>query len=99
MAAEFPHVDVTALDVAENTFLQSLPHHLLPPPNFTFHVGDATSYIATQSAKFDVVHARSMEAGVPDFDGFLYDVARSLKSGGLLLLASGSPVSGPCLRI
>lgn len=90
MAKEFPHCDVTGMDLVEPKAGES---GIALPPNCQLDVGDANSYVGLQpDASFDVIHKRSAEPGIIDFHGFLYECARALRPGGVLLLVTGSPV-------
>lgn len=89
MSKEFPHCDVVGMDLVEPKASQS-GNGL--PSNCQLDVGDANTYVNLQpEASFDVIHKRSAEPGISDFHGFLYDCARALRPGGVLLLATGSP--------
>ncbi|KAG8955734.1 hypothetical protein FRC04_007725 [Tulasnella sp. 424] len=89
MSKEFPHCDVVGMDLVEPKAGESGPSL---PPNCRLEVGDANTYCGLQpEASFDVIHKRAAEPGIRDFHGFLYDCARALRPGGVLLLASGSP--------
>ncbi|KIO33932.1 hypothetical protein M407DRAFT_17199 [Tulasnella calospora MUT 4182] len=87
MALQFPHAEVIGLDlvppanVAETTV----------PPNCRFEVDDANLSFEHYKDCFNVVHVRSADQGVNDFESFLYEIARTLRPNGLLLLATGVP--------
>ncbi|KAG8958967.1 hypothetical protein FRC03_008577 [Tulasnella sp. 419] len=85
MAAEFPHADVVAIDLAP----PSLTEVSSVPPNCRFEVRNANHPFDDYAGYFDVIHCRCIEMGIVDFHEFLYNIAQALKPGGILLLASG----------
>ncbi|KAG8934045.1 hypothetical protein FRC02_010637 [Tulasnella sp. 418] len=85
MAAEFPHADIVGLDLAPPT----LTDVSTIPPNCRFEVDNANLPLDHYANCFDVVHCRCVELGIVDFHAFLYNVAQTLKPGGVLLLCSG----------
>lgn len=89
MAQEFPNADVVGFDVVPPAVL---PNEGLPP-NCRLLVKDLNGGMTEWENQIDVLHARSVEGGVDDFDSFLYDCARCLKPNGILLLSTGSVVS------
>lgn len=90
MAQEFPHVEVKGLDLAP-------PHNLSEPDkipaNCSFDVADANTEMKRYAEAFSLVHIRAAHVGIADFHGFLYDVARSLRPKGVLLVGFVNPVS------
>ncbi|THH20705.1 hypothetical protein EW146_g734 [Bondarzewia mesenterica] len=73
MADEFPHVEVTGVDLAplQPRFeLCDLDRSCLPYP----------------SNSYDVVHARNMHAGIHNYPHFLHELTRILRPGGVLIL-------------
>lgn len=44
---------------------------------------------------FNLVHVRSADAGINNFERFLYELAQVLRPGGVLLLVTGFAVSYP----
>lgn len=90
MALEFPGATVVGIDLAPaklNTGKVQLP------ANCRYEVHDANSGLDDWTGAVDVLHARSIEPGVRDYDLFLYDSARCLKPNGVLLLITGIAVS------
>ncbi|KAG9015308.1 hypothetical protein FRB93_013008 [Tulasnella sp. JGI-2019a] len=87
MALQFPHVDVLGVDL--------VPPVLLTvdtiPLNCRFEVDDANLSMSHHAESFDVVHVRSAEAGINDFNGFLYEVAQTIRPGGMVILNSAMP--------
>ncbi|KAI0054139.1 S-adenosyl-L-methionine-dependent methyltransferase [Auriscalpium vulgare] len=80
MADEFPHVDVTGVDLAP-----------LQPPvvplNCTFELCDLDSNcLPYPSNSYDLIHARNMHSGIADHPQFLHELTRILRPGGLLIL-------------
>ncbi|KAG8903274.1 hypothetical protein FRB99_003541 [Tulasnella sp. 403] len=82
MAREFPHADVVGIDVTSS----NLPRGKRLPPNLHFETTDPNEGMAQYAGKFNVVHARFAHLAIRDFHGFLYDCARALRPGGVLLL-------------
>ncbi|KAG8877169.1 hypothetical protein FRB97_003624 [Tulasnella sp. 331] len=87
MAREFPHADVIGIDLVPPVLLDASDI----PENCRFEVDDANLSMSHHSDSFDVVHARAVEGGIHDYDGFLYEVAQTLRPGGLVILVSGMP--------
>ncbi|KIO19826.1 hypothetical protein M407DRAFT_11210 [Tulasnella calospora MUT 4182] len=83
MAREFPHaqvlgVDLTLVAADSNT-----------PPNCQFGYLDANDGFTSLGDSFDVVHVRSVGAGIRDQIRLVRDVARVLKPGGVFLWGGG----------
>lgn len=89
MALQFPHVEVVGLDLVPPATVTETS----VPPNCRFEVDDANLSFEHYDNYFNVVHVRSTEPGINDFQGFLYEIARTLRPGGVLLLVTGYPVS------
>lgn len=83
MAKEFPHCDAVGVDLAPPNL------HGTPPDNCRFEIDDANLGFAHYRNTFDVVHARSVSAGIRDFPALLQDFAQVLRPGGVLLLGDG----------
>lgn len=69
------------------------------PPNCRFEVDDANLPLEHYENCFNVVHMRSSEPGINDCEGFLYEVARTLRPSGILILVTGYPVSSAPLVV
>ncbi|KAG8955733.1 hypothetical protein FRC04_007724 [Tulasnella sp. 424] len=91
MALQFPHVEVVGLDLVPPATVTETS----VPPNCRFEVDDANLSFEHYDNCFNVVHMRSSEPGINDFQGFLYEIARTLRPGGVLLLVTGYPRSTP----
>lgn len=91
MALQFPHAEVVGLDLVPpaNVAETSIP------PNCRFEVDDANLSFEHYKDCFNVVHVRSADQGINDFESFLYEIARTLRPNGILLLVTGYPVSTP----
>ncbi|KAG8979154.1 hypothetical protein FRC05_009364 [Tulasnella sp. 425] len=87
MALQFPHVEVVGLDLVPPATVTETS----VPPNCRFEVDDANLSFEHYDNCFNVVHMRSSEPGINDFQGFLYEIARTLRPGGVLLLVTGYP--------
>ncbi|KAG8875873.1 hypothetical protein FRB97_004668 [Tulasnella sp. 331] len=87
MALQFPHAEVLGIDL--------VPPVLLTidtiPTNCRFEVDDANLSMLHHKDCFDVVHARSIDQGINDFNGFLYEVAQTIRPHGILILCLGDP--------
>ncbi|KII93850.1 hypothetical protein PLICRDRAFT_101781 [Plicaturopsis crispa FD-325 SS-3] len=80
IADEFPRVEVTGVDLAP---IQPR----LVPSNCTFHVSDLdVPRICYPSSTYDFVHARAMHTGISNYPGFLKEIGRVLRPGGMVLL-------------
>ncbi|KAG8953828.1 hypothetical protein FRC04_001458 [Tulasnella sp. 424] len=85
MAKEFPNAEVVGLDIAPvNPSSQ-------PPPNCRFILGDCNTSLddASYENAFDVIQARCIVSGVPDYRKFLRHVLKALKPGGVFLVLEG----------
>ncbi|KAG9007685.1 hypothetical protein FRB94_014107 [Tulasnella sp. JGI-2019a] len=87
MALQFPHADVLGIDLVPPVLLSvdSIPD------NCRFEVDDANLSMSHHQECFNVVHVRSAEPGINDFEGFLYEVAQTMRPEGILILATGVP--------
>ncbi|KAH9079525.1 S-adenosyl-L-methionine-dependent methyltransferase [Lactarius deliciosus] len=80
MADEFPHVEVTGVDLAP---LQPR----MVPSNCTFELCDLDARcLPYPSNSYDVVHARNMHSGIKNYPHFLHELTRILRPGGVLIL-------------
>jgi SAM-dependent methyltransferase len=80
MADEFPHVEVTGVDLAP---LQPR----MVPSNCTFELCDLDARcLPYHSNSYDVVHARNMHSGIHNYPRFLHELTRILRPGGVLIL-------------
>lgn len=93
MAVQFPHVDVVGLDIVPPVLLTDPD----VPENCRFEVDDANLSFSHYENAFNVVHMRAANHGINDFETWLYEIARTLRPNGVLLLVNGSPVSPPHL--
>ncbi|KAG8914412.1 hypothetical protein FRC00_013867 [Tulasnella sp. 408] len=84
MAKEFPHADVSGIDLVQPDILSDPTRRV--PPNCSFQIADANKDMGKIGSGYDLVHLRCVEAGIDDSDLFFYDAARALRPGGLLLL-------------
>ncbi|KAG8903273.1 hypothetical protein FRB99_003540 [Tulasnella sp. 403] len=87
MAVQFPRAEVIGMDLAPPAHLQEGSI----PSNCRFEVDDANLPMDHYASTFNVVHVRSADAGINDFNSFLYEVARTLRPNGVLLLVTGHP--------
>lgn len=88
MALQFPHADVVGLDIVPPALLTDAD----VPENCRFEVDDANLSLAHYEGAFNVVHMRAAHLGINDFESWLYEIARTLRPNGILLLATGIPV-------
>jgi len=80
LADEFPEAEVIGVDLAP---IQ--PREV--PENCTFELCDLDQwYLPYPSEHFDLVHARFMHTGIENYTRFLYEIARMLRPGGLMIL-------------
>ncbi|KAG9028012.1 hypothetical protein FS837_004014, partial [Tulasnella sp. UAMH 9824] len=87
IALQFPHAEVVGLDLVPPATVTETT----VPPNCRFEVDDANLSFEHYENCFNLVHMRSSEAGINDFQGFLYEIARTLRPGGVLIIATGYP--------
>ncbi|KAG8986470.1 hypothetical protein FRB94_002795 [Tulasnella sp. JGI-2019a] len=87
MALEFPHVDVVGIDFVPPVLLSAEAI----PPNCRFEVDDANLSMTHYKDCFNMVHVRSADQGINDFNGCLYELAQTLRPGGILVLSTGIP--------
>ncbi|KAG8934047.1 hypothetical protein FRC02_010639 [Tulasnella sp. 418] len=87
MAMEFPHAEVIGLDLAPPT-LKDIPNI---PSNCRFEIDNANLPLDHYENTFNLVHVRGVELGITDFNSFLYNVARTIKPGGIVIIAGGFP--------
>lgn len=80
MAREFPNVQFRGLDRVP---IQTR----YPPDNVLFEIADVTERLNFEDASVDVVHARMTCLSADSVPGFLREVARILRPGGLFLSA------------
>jgi hypothetical protein len=80
MAREFPHCEVTGVDLAP---VPVDPAEL--PSNCHFEIDDVNFGLAHFHNQFDVVHARLITAGIADFRRTMHDVEACLKPGGIVI--------------
>ncbi|CAE7225642.1 unnamed protein product [Rhizoctonia solani] len=79
MAAEFPHVDFTSVDIVP------LVPHTRVANILSYEVYDLYNGIAEHDETFDVVHLRHAMPKIRDIPGLLLEVHRVLRPGGLFL--------------
>ena len=89
MAQEFPHCEVLATDLSSPGVLRSEANI---PDNCRFEISDANEPMDHFAQAFNVVHVRSAETGIDDFESWLYRVAKVLRPNGVLLLIAGVEV-------
>ncbi|KAG8964298.1 hypothetical protein FRC05_003848 [Tulasnella sp. 425] len=87
MALQFPHAEVVGLDLVPPATVAETAI----PPNCRFEVDDANLSFEHYKECFNVVHVRSADQGINDFESFLYEIARTLRPNGVLLLVTGYP--------
>ncbi|KAG9038214.1 hypothetical protein FRB95_002175 [Tulasnella sp. JGI-2019a] len=86
MAQKYPHAEVIGLDlVPPLVALEKIPD------NCRFEIDDANLSMSHYEKCFDLVHVRAAELGIKDFSEFLYNVAQTLRPGGILVLGTGDP--------
>ncbi|KAI0723973.1 S-adenosyl-L-methionine-dependent methyltransferase [Cerioporus squamosus] len=83
MAKQFPHCSVVGVDLAPPRVDGDLP------PNCRFEIDDANLGFSHYRESFDVIHARSVSAGIRDFPQLLEELAQALRPGGVVLLGDG----------
>ncbi|KAF8600154.1 S-adenosyl-L-methionine-dependent methyltransferase [Ceratobasidium sp. AG-I] len=77
MAEEFPHCDITSVDIAP------LTTHV-PRANIAFEVYDLYAGVAEPDESFDYVSCRHVHLAVKEYDRLIYDLHRVLRPGGLI---------------
>ncbi|EJD54030.1 S-adenosyl-L-methionine-dependent methyltransferase [Auricularia subglabra TFB-10046 SS5] len=83
MAKQFPHCEVVGIDLAPPKPQEAIPQ------NCRFEIDDANLGFPHFRERFDVVHTRSISAGIIDYPFFLRECARMLRPGGVFLFADG----------
>ncbi|KAG8743787.1 hypothetical protein FRC10_011416 [Ceratobasidium sp. 414] len=79
MAAEFPHCDITSVDIAPITTHK-------PRPNIAFEVYDLYAGVAEPDESFDYVSCRHVQLAVKEYDRLIFDLHRVLRPGGLVTI-------------
>ncbi|KAG9101158.1 hypothetical protein FS749_009877 [Ceratobasidium sp. UAMH 11750] len=79
MAAEFPHCDITSVDIAPVTTHK-------PRPNLAFEVYDLYAGVAEPDESFDYVSCRHVQLAVKEYDRLIFDLHRVLRPGGLVTI-------------
>ncbi|KAG8883516.1 hypothetical protein FRB97_006499 [Tulasnella sp. 331] len=87
MASQFPHAKVLGIDLVPPVLLgiNTIPH------NCRFEVDDANLSMAHYKDCFDVVHVRAADQGINDYKGFIYEIARTIRPHGILILCMANP--------
>ncbi|KAG8944937.1 hypothetical protein FRC03_001866 [Tulasnella sp. 419] len=85
MANKFPETDFVGLDLVP----PKLGDRVLPE-NCRYEIDDANLSMTHWVNAFDIVHVRALDDGIHDFEYFLYNVAQTIKPGGLLIIGGGS---------
>ncbi|KAI0672942.1 S-adenosyl-L-methionine-dependent methyltransferase [Trametes maxima] len=83
MAKQFPHCTVVGVDLAPPRVDGDLP------PNCRFEIDDANLGFSHYRESFDLIHARSISAGIRDYPQFLEEVAQALRPGGVVISGDG----------
>ncbi|KAG8914448.1 hypothetical protein FRC01_004074, partial [Tulasnella sp. 417] len=86
MARQFPHAEVVGLDLVPPVLVTADEI----PANCRFEVDDANLSLDHFENCFDLVHVRSSDTGLGDLKGWFYEIAKTLRPGGLLIMANGS---------
>ncbi|KAG8916569.1 hypothetical protein FRC01_002989, partial [Tulasnella sp. 417] len=85
MAKEFPHAEVVGLDL--------VPVHPSSeaPPNCQFILGDCTAFLddPLYENTFDMIHARCIMPGVPNYRKLLQHIWKALRPGGVFFVIEG----------
>ncbi|KAG8955161.1 hypothetical protein FRC04_009619 [Tulasnella sp. 424] len=89
MAEEFPHADVSGIDLVLPNVLTDSSRCV--PTNCSFRVADANKDMGKIDLTYDLIHLRSVESGIHESDLFFFEAARVLRPGGILLLGGGNP--------
>ncbi|KAG8958191.1 hypothetical protein FRC03_009373 [Tulasnella sp. 419] len=85
MALKFPHCEVVGLDIVP----PNLGNREIPP-NCRFEVDDANLSLTHYANMFDLVHCRAVEMAIQDWEAFSYNIAQTLKPGGMFLSSTGN---------
>ncbi|KAG9043111.1 hypothetical protein FS837_010029 [Tulasnella sp. UAMH 9824] len=85
MARQFPHAEVVGLDLVPPVLVTENE----VPLNCRFEVDDANLSLDHFQQCFDLVHMRSADTGLNDLEGWLYEIAKTLRPGGLLIIGNG----------
>ncbi|KAG9017643.1 hypothetical protein FRB90_000380 [Tulasnella sp. 427] len=80
IAWEYPLTEVVAIDYRRPPTPRDFP------VNCKFEQDDVNLGLSHYQYTFDVVHMRTVDLGIDDYPHFMYEVARILRDGGLLLL-------------
>ncbi|KAG9047371.1 hypothetical protein FS837_002477 [Tulasnella sp. UAMH 9824] len=86
MARQFPHAEVVGLDLVPPILVTEDEI----PVNCRFEVDDANLSLDHFEQCFDLVHMRSADTGLNDLKGWFYEIARTLRPGGILIICNGS---------
>ncbi|KAG8946816.1 hypothetical protein FRC03_001275 [Tulasnella sp. 419] len=86
MAKKFPKAQVIGTDLAPPRL-----GNVTVPDNCSFEVHDANTPFQKWENTFDFVHCRAMASGLRDRPGFMRNVAKILRPGGVLILSNGTP--------
>jgi len=85
MSLAFPWTSVVGVDLVP-------PSHIPKdkiPQNCRFEVDDLNLSLEHYTNNFSVIHDRMMEQGLNDAESFMYEAARALKPGGILMIVHG----------
>lgn len=82
MALKYPGSRVVGVDLVVNS---SRPC----PPNCRFEFDDLNLGLAHFHDQFDLVHSRAVVNGIKDFAGYVDDIVRCLRPGGIAIMAEG----------
>ncbi|KAG8952182.1 hypothetical protein FRC03_012228 [Tulasnella sp. 419] len=83
MAEEFPYAEVVGLDLVPPVDITDMPL------NCRFEIDDANLPMPHYTNCFNVVHCRSLEVGIKDFERLIYEIALMLRIGGIALISGG----------
>ncbi|EIW67923.1 hypothetical protein TREMEDRAFT_63811 [Tremella mesenterica DSM 1558] len=79
IAQEFPNAEVIGVDLAPTWNDNDLPD------NVEFQQGDITAGLPFPDGRFDVVHGRTLVAGIRDWPQYINEMIRLVKPGGLFI--------------